>query len=153
MNLHQIPVPEAIHPILYPQDDGLVNADPHKKSPLKQKRISLIGKDIPTLKIISETIKNWRGDLELMTVSDSFEAGKVVANGAPNLVIIDLSDSQKEHYFILEKIRQDKNCTHTKILALKSGPIYDLPESIHLDGTITKPIDLYKLTAQVKQLL
>lgn len=153
MKLHQIPIPDEILPLFNSSDSNKGDASLLKKSPFRQKRIAIIGKDSPTLKIISETVKKWQSDLDLMTLSDAFEAGKMVVNSAPNLVIIDLSDSPKENYFIVEKIRQDENCSHTKILAIKSGPFFDLPETAQFDGIITKPIDLYKLTTQIKQLL
>lgn len=152
MELHQIPIPEEILSFLTFQN---INEEKEKASVKKsggQKKIALIGKDSLTLTLISETLKKWRNDCEITSIADAYEAGKYIANGSPNIVIIDFSDSQQENLSMAEKIRHEKNCLNSKILAVVLDTIPDKNHA-HFDGIITKPIDLYKLTSQMNRLL
>jgi len=93
---------------------------------------------------------------EVMTASDGNEALKAVKTNVPDLMIVDLTMPGMDGWRLSMKVRQDEQCKNIPIIVL-SGLLAE--EESQAEPTdpynilMSKPFDVFKLAAKVKELL
>ncbi len=99
---------------------------------------------------------NKQGDYKIFTASTGFDAGAMVADNNPNLVILDIHLSDMDGRMICERVKSRPETKATRMLAI-SGFIEDGEfESLAdygFDDYLKKPFSLNDLTEKVQSLL
>ncbi len=159
LKLHQIPVSDEILQALQgvtsePQLAGSPNPV-NAAQPLK--KILIIEDDHDVNEILFQILSLNFSSARIFRAMDGFEAGKLMASEAPDLVILDLILPGIDGFRILRNIREDAKLTHTKIIATTG---YDESENRErilqaggVDGFLVKPIDVETFKSKVRSLL
>lgn len=159
LKLHEIPVSEEIlsalkGEVLEPESAEVTDAP---GSPIPTKKVVIIEDDEDISEILFHLIQASFPNVQIFRAMDGFEAGKLMATEMPDLVILDLILPGVDGFRILQSIRQDKNLSHTRIIATTGYDEAENRERILLaggvDGFLVKPIDLETFKSKVRTLL
>lgn len=120
-----------------------------------ERRILVVDDDPHYLDIIPSILSR-AGDFTVLTASTGFDAGAMVFQHNPNLVILDIHLSDIDGRTVCKKLKERIETKNSRVLAI-SGFI-DEEEARQLasfgfDGYLRKPFGVAELTAEVNRLL
>jgi excisionase family DNA binding protein len=143
---HRIPMEEV--------DKILTENNKSQSNGRHQKTVLIVDDDPQMQKILQARLS--RMDFYAETASDGFEAGIKVIELIPDLVILDLFMPGMDGFEVCRKIKEKKELSHTRILAM-SG--HDTPENMEriiklgADGFLPKSSDISIVIRQIEELL
>jgi excisionase family DNA binding protein len=111
--------------------------------------------DEPMVRAVVANILEAAGDMEVITAADGFEAGKVVTDRQPDVVILDLRMPGLDGATVCQRIKNDPRTAHSRVLFLTG---YTDPDNLNLirssgaDGYIAKPFVAKSLIDAVRGL-
>ncbi len=121
----------------------------------KKNRVLAIDDEPAVLKIINRALTE--SGLKVLMAKDGFEAGKLLSEELPDLVILDLFLPGINGFKICEMIRSEKRMKHIKILAISGNADEDQikDRALHsgADEFLGKPFELAALRKKVDGLL
>ncbi|MCX8082478.1 MAG: response regulator [bacterium] len=136
-----------------------------KKTGLAEKFPYLIGNTLKILivddeELIAKSIKNFLEEKyhnwHITIANDGFEAGRLLMNIIPDIVILDLFLPGINGFQLCRKIKNDEATKHIKIIAITGYPTEENIGKIKecgADTFISKPFEMEKLEKTLKQLL
>lgn len=120
-----------------------------------ERRILVVDDDPYYLDIIPTALAG-AGEYTVYTASTGFDAGTLVAEHAPHLIILDIHLSDMDGRMVCERVKSRPDTKHTRILAI-SGYIDDQTArslSKHgFDDYLKKPFSIADLVDRVKTLI
>lgn len=120
-----------------------------------QKRILVVDDDPYYLDTIPTALGK-SGEYQVFTASTGFDAGAMVAEHNPQLLILDIHLSDMDGRMVSQRVRNRPDTKGTRILAI-SGYLdqeqLDELEQYGFDGFLQKPFSLDDLTQRVEELL
>jgi excisionase family DNA binding protein len=119
-----------------------------------QRRVLVVDDDPYYLDIIPEALSR-EDDYEILVASTGFDAGALVVQHNPHLVILDIHLSDIDGRRVCERVKSRPETSSTRVLAI-SG-LLDEDELLELtdfgfDGYLTKPFSIGDLALQVRRL-
>lgn len=111
--------------------------------------------DEPMVRAVVANILEATGTIAVHVAADGFEAGKLVAELRPDVVVLDLRMPGLDGATVCRRIRSDPHTAHTRVLFLTG---YQDPTSLEIirecgaDGYITKPFVAQELIDAVRGL-
>lgn len=118
-------------------------------------RILVVDDDPYYLDIIPAAL-NRSGEFNVMTASTGFDAGALVVQHNPNLVILDIHLSDADGRMVCSRIKDRPETSNSRVLAI-SGFIEDEEArqlvSYGFDGYLKKPFAIAELIEQVNRLI
>jgi CheY-like chemotaxis protein len=81
--------------------------------------------------------------------------GKFARAPRPDLILLDLNMPKKDGREVLAEIRQDPDLQNLPVVVLTASPLHEealRDEMLQVESYITKPVDMEKFVAVVKQL-
>lgn len=119
-----------------------------------ERRVLVVDDDPYYLDIIQSALSR-NGEYEVLTVSTGFDAGAMVVEHNPNLVILDIHLSDTDGRMICRRIKERPETSGTRILAI-SGFIGDEEArnltSFGFDAYLKKPFTVAELMERVESL-
>ncbi len=134
---HKMPIPVEL------QQDG-------------RKRVLIVDDERPVINVISKVLKKFSDKYVVSSASDGFQAGEMVHDFKPDLVILDLRLPGINGFKVCSRIKKNENTRHIKIMAITG---YDTPEyrkrilKAGADDYLAKPFDINTLADKVEKLL
>jgi len=125
------------------------------KEEVKTKKLLVVDDDQSIYDLISDLNKQ-KLNCELKIAYDGFQAGRILSEFLPDLVILDLFLPGVNGFEICRQIKKDNFLKDTKILAITG---YDSPEhrneilNAGADDYLAKPMDISVLYNKIKKLL
>ncbi len=120
-----------------------------------QPRILVVDDDPYYLDIIPEALSR-EGDYEIVVASTGFDAGALVVQHNPHLIILDIHLSDIDGRRVCERVKARPETSATRVLAI-SGYIEEEEEdglsNYGFDGYLRKPFSVAELSGQVRKLL
>ena len=119
-----------------------------------EQRILVVDDDPYYLDIIPAALLHG-GEYEILTASTGFDAGALVVQHNPHLIILDIHLSDVDGRMVCKRVKERPETKNTRILAI-SGYLDDdesaaLPE-FGFDGYLKKPFEVAQLNDQVDRL-
>lgn len=147
--------PGGHHRILKEEVERILKENQSFHQSVKHQITVLIVDDDPQMQKILQARLS-RMNLYVETASDGFEAGIKIVELIPDLVILDLFMPGIDGFEVCRKIKEKKELSHTKILAM-SG--FDFPENrerilkLGADCFLAKSADISTLIERIEELL
>ena len=120
-----------------------------------EKRILVVDDDPYYLDIIPEALSR-EGDYEISVASTGFDAGALVVEHNPHVIILDIHLSDVDGRQVCERVKARPETSATRILAI-SGFLDEDEErdlaNYGFDGYLKKPFSLSTLNEEVRKLL
>lgn len=120
-----------------------------------ERRVLVVDDDPHYLDIIPAALAR-SGEYTVLTASTGFDAGALVVQNNPNLVILDIHLTDMDGRAVCKRIKERIETKNTRILAI-SGFIDDEEarqlSSYGFDGYLKKPFGINELVDEVKRLL
>jgi len=120
-----------------------------------EKRVLLVDDDPFYLELVPSMLAEG-GDYVLLSASTGFDAGAMVVEQNPHLVILDIHLSDMDGRMVCERIKRRQETRYTRILGISGFiPDEDIAELAHygFDDFLRKPFDVDTLCARVERLL
>ena len=95
-------------------------------------------------------------NFEVETAADGFEALRKVASFQPDLILMDIQMPGKDGLEVTHELKADPATRHIRIVAFTAFAMRGDEEKMRTagcDGYLSKPIDVKKFGAQVRELL
>lgn len=121
---------------------------------IKRKKVLVVDDQLPILKLIESTVKDM--NLELMFAKDGFEAGKIVSDKAPDLIILDIYLPRLNGFEVCNIVKRDVKLRDIKILAISGVNIKETRTKIlkaGADDFMGKPFSLDDIKQKIMELL
>ncbi|OGS34292.1 MAG: hypothetical protein A2293_08555 [Elusimicrobia bacterium RIFOXYB2_FULL_49_7] len=121
----------------------------------EKKKVVVIDDDSDFVKMVEDAIQHAHGEWEVRSSTNVFEAGHVLTDFLPDLVILDLFLPGVKGFEISKFIRSNQVLKHTKILAVSAHDTKKNVDEINKSGAdafMAKPINFEKFLAKVDEL-
>ena len=125
-----------------------------------------IGSNTRTLLIVDDDVelnnmlKNYLDrkldSCEVLQAFDGFEAGQMIADKKPQLIILDIDLPGINGHKLCQKIRSDKNFNNPVIISISGLTSDNIREQILKDGAdafFVKPFDFSEITAEINKVI
>jgi excisionase family DNA binding protein len=120
-----------------------------------EKRLLVVDDDPFYIDFISETLSK-ESNYVILNASTGFDAGAIVVEHNPHLIILDIHLSDMDGRMVCERVKSRPETKNTKILAISgfisAEEVNDLPE-YGFDAYLRKPFSQEELLSCVKSLL
>jgi excisionase family DNA binding protein len=120
-----------------------------------QRRILVVDDDPYYIDVIPTALSNI-GDFTIFTASTGFDAGALVAEHNPHLIILDIQLSDMDGRMVSERVKSRPDTRNTRILAISGYLADEDVDSLAdygFDDYLKKPFSLADLTDRVNALL
>jgi len=122
---------------------------------LSKKKILIVDDDEAVVDFIRDLLKN-RFDHELQVAGDGFNAGRMVHDFEPDLVILDLMLPGINGFDVCKQIRKDPLLSKTKVLIVTGYDTQEVREKVKASGAddyLPKPLELDPTLQKIYSLL
>ena len=122
----------------------------------KNLKVLVVDDEASIRRVMSRGIKKAMPEIELFEAQDGFEAGKLVLDSLPDLVILDLKLPGMDGFRVCANIRQDSRFKETKILAVTGENTAENRKKILAAGAddyLPKPFEVKTLLEKAFKLL
>lgn len=119
-------------------------------------RVLVVDDEDQIRRLVSKAFKRCFPEARIFEARDGFEAGKLLLDSLPQLVVLDLMLPGVDGFRICENIRQDARFKNTKVLAITGQSTAENRERIlraGADDFLSKPFEIHDLTEKVTKLL
>lgn len=120
------------------------------------RRVLVVDDEESIREALVEALAQYPERLEVHTAADGFEAGSLLENLRPDLVILDIVMPGLDGFKVCQRIRKSQNTKHARILVLTGFPSEQNIQRITemgADDCLAKPIDRKVLFDSVGKLL
>jgi CheY-like chemotaxis protein len=122
---------------------------------LSKKKILVVDDDESVVDFIRDLLQN-RFDHELQVAGDGFNAGRMVHDFEPDLVILDLMLPGINGFDVCQQIRKDPILSKTKVLVITGYDTQEVREKVKASGAddyLPKPLELDPTLQKIYSLL
>lgn len=136
MQVNNMPIPQNIPPI--------------------RKKILIVDDEAPIRDIISQFLRMNGNNFEIATVEDGFEAGVLVSQFLPDLILLDLMMPKMDGFKVCEKIKTNPATKNIKLIVMTG---FGTNENIRkaydcgADKVLEKPFEMKTLLAEITALI
>lgn len=119
-------------------------------------KILIVDDETEIRKVIRRTLKKNFPEAAVYEAQDGFEAGKMLLDALPHLVILDLKLPGIDGFRVCSNIKNDERLKETKILAITGQNTEENKQNIIKEGAddfLPKPFDTKDLTEKIIRLL
>ncbi len=119
-------------------------------------RILIVDDEEPVRKFLIKAIIRHLPQAQIYDARDGFEAGMLLLDVHPHLVVLDLMLPGIDGFRVCSNIRRDGRFINTKILAISGQSTQENKDKIMkagADGFLAKPFDVAHLIEEVSQLI
>ena len=119
-------------------------------------RVLIVDDEIHVRRVVMKSFAKNIPEAKLYEAGDGFEAGKLVLDALPDLVILDLKLPGVDGFRVCANIREDDRFKHTKILAITGQDTAENKNKIlraGADDYLPKPFEVKDLLEKAKRLL
>lgn len=121
----------------------------------KRKKILVIDDDQELNKMVSDVITGKLPELEVFQAFDGFEAGRIISEEKPNVIILDIDLPGIDGHTLCKKIKNDKSLGSPVVISISGLDEESEREKILAEGAdafFSKPLELEELLGSVKDL-
>ena len=121
-----------------------------------RQRILILDDDPYYLDFLSTALSQSADDYEVLTASTAFDAGMLLVERNPHLIILDIHLSDMDAHMVCERVKSRPETKGTRILALSSYLDADTARQLPIhgfDGHLKKPFTAPELMERVSSLL
>jgi excisionase family DNA binding protein len=121
-----------------------------------RKRILVVDDDPIIVETIVQSLEEDEFDYEVISASDGFEAGLQVNHFKPDVVILDIMMPDIKGYEVCQKIKENEETKHTKIIILSAymdEEKFNVMKKHGADVCFSKPLPLPQLKEEVARIL
>ena len=128
---------------------------PHQLSHLVRTRFLIVDDDDVNVRIIRHILSDRFPQSEVQEAKDGFEAGILIGQANPQLVILDLRMPRMDGYKVCRLIRSNPDTRSIRILIVSGLSIGECEKAVQLgaDAYLTKPFNAEDLVQKVTALL
>src|SRR3989344_7468872 len=119
-------------------------------------RVLVVDDEDPVRRLVAKAFKRYVPEAKVIEAADGFEAGKLIADTLPPLVILDLMLPGVDGFRVCTSIRQDPRFKDTKVLAVTGQSTDENKEKIlkaGADDFLPKPFEVDVLMEKAAKLL
>lgn len=128
---------------------------PRELEEAKKKKILLVDDDPDFLEIVKKVLEKI-SDVEVKTTASSFDAGVLIAEWYPDIILLDFSIPDLDGFEVTRKIRMNSRLKKIPILAVTSISAQDELEKVKksgVDSVIAKPIQSENFLKKIDRFL
>ena len=107
--------------------------------------------------MLKELFTRTLADYEILQALDGFEAGRLISERRPSVIVLDMSLPGVDGHELIGRIKQDESLKNPRIIAISgiSGEIAERDKILKegADMFLPKPVDTDELVSAVKKLL
>lgn len=121
-----------------------------------ERRVLIVDDESEIRRVVAKAFQKHFPDIQLFEARDGFEAGKMVLDSLPSLIILDLMLPGVNGFAVCENIRADERFKDAKILAITGQSTNENRDKILAAGAddfLAKPFELHDLISKVSALL
>lgn len=128
---------------------------PNELVSLVATRFLIVDDEDINIKIVKRILKNEYANVDIQEARDGFQAGVLVSNTRPALIVLDLRMPGMDGYKVIQWVRSNPELKTTKILVVSSLTKAECQKAVDMgaDAFLNKPVDAKELIAVVRRLL
>ncbi|MFW6343992.1 MAG: response regulator [Sediminispirochaetaceae bacterium] len=121
----------------------------------RRKKILVIDDDEELNKMVADVISDKLSDFEVYQAFDGFEAGRIISEEKPNVIILDIDLPGIDGHTLCKKIKNDKSLGSPVIISISGLDEESEGEKILEEGAdafFSKPLELEDILGSIKDL-
>ncbi|MFP4179591.1 MAG: response regulator [Spirochaetaceae bacterium] len=121
----------------------------------RRKKILVIDDDEELNKMVADVISDKLSDFEVYQAFDGFEAGRIISEEKPNVIILDIDLPGIDGHTLCKKIKNDKSLGSPVIISVSGLDEESEREKILEEGAdafFSKPLELEDILGSIKDL-
>lgn len=127
----------------------------HEISEAKKKKILIIDDDLELNKMINNVVQEKLSGFEIFQAYDGFEAGRVISDEKPHVIILDIDLPGIDGHALCKKIKNDHSLGSPVVIAISGLDEESEGEKILSEGAdafFPKPLDFDRMVSTIKDL-
>ncbi len=123
----------------------------------EKKQVLIVDDDTEVNDMLKSVFEKRLGDFEVLQAYDGFQAGRILAENRPVLIVLDMSLPGADGHKLISTIREDKSFENPRIIAMSGipGEVKDREKIVNegADVFMEKPIDTDSFVETTEKLL